>query len=271
MAHSDHWRTYWERRAEQSLPDYEYDRGRSPRGREIDLLSEDELLSFIQPEPGDTVFDAGCGSGVNIDRLHSRVRSIIAMDFSRGSVERARKRVRLCRIDNAKVVQGNVTEIPLPSRSVDKVLCMSVLQYLNDGDVRRAFAEFRRILRPRGVAILHVKNISSIYLATLYLMKKVKSLFRSGVQVEHYRSYRWYMRELESAGFNIAYYNSFNLLMFEGMPKLILRRLQKYELSNYNNWLLRRAFVRRHGSDLKIKAALMRRSSDCAEDNQSVV
>jgi ubiquinone/menaquinone biosynthesis C-methylase UbiE len=271
MADSDRWRTYWEQRAEQSLPDYEYDRGRSPRGNEIELLSDQELLSFIQPEPGDTVFDAGCGSGVNIDRFHSRVRSIIAMDFSQGSVERARKRVRLCGIDNAKVIQGNVTEIPLPNRSVDKVLCMSVLQYLNDGDVRRAFAEFRRILRPQGVVILHVKNISSIYLATLYLMKKVKSLFRSGVQVEHYRSYRWYMRELESAGFKIAYYNSFNLLVLEGMPKSILQRLQKYELSNYNNWLMTRAFVRRHGSDLKVKAAVTHRVSECVEDNPSVV
>jgi ubiquinone/menaquinone biosynthesis C-methylase UbiE len=216
-------------------------------------------LSFIQPRPDETILDAGCGSGMNIERLHSKVRRIIAIDFSRGSVERARERTRLHKMDSVEVIQGNIIDIPLPSCSVDKVLCMSVLQYLGDGDVRRAFAEFRRIVRPGGIVILHVKNISSIYLSTLYLMKKAKSMFRSGVGMEYYRSYRWYFRELELLGFKVTDYNSFNILTFEGMPRYLKRCLEKYELSNYNSWLLRRGFVRRHGSELKIKAQLVRR------------
>ncbi len=265
MEHSDNWKMYWKQRAEKSLSDFEYDRGRSPRDREIERLSDEELLSFIRPEPCDTIFDAGCGSGVNIGRFHSKVRRIVAMDYNKGSVERARERIRLARIGNAEVIQGSIVDIPLPACSVDKVLCMSVLQYLDDGDVQRAFAEFQRILRPGGMVVLHVKNISSIYLSTLYLMKKTKSLFRGGVRIEYYRSYRWYMRELESAGFNIVDYNSFNLLMFEGMPKSLLQFFDKYELSNYNSWLLRREFIRRHGSDLKIRAQLARHASDHAE------
>jgi ubiquinone/menaquinone biosynthesis C-methylase UbiE len=250
---------YWEQMASQPLSNFEYDRGRFPRDQKIEQLSNDELLSFIQPRPDDTILDAGCGSGMNIERLHSKVRRIIAMDFSRGSVERARERTRLGKIDNVEVVEGNIIDIPLPNCSMDKVLCMSVLQYLDDSDVRRAFAEFRRIVRPKGMVILHVKNISSIYLSTLYLMKKAKSMLRSGVMVEYYRSYRWYFRELESVGFKVTDYNSFNVLMFEGMPKCLQQCLQKYELSSYNSWLLRTGFIRRHGSDLKIKAQLVRR------------
>jgi ubiquinone/menaquinone biosynthesis C-methylase UbiE len=258
MEHSDRWKTYWERRAEQSLSDYEYDRGRSPRGQEIELLSEEELLSFIQPEPGDTILDAGCGSGVNIARLHSKVGSIIAMDFSKGSVERARKRVELFGIGNVEVVQGNITDIPLATGSVDKVLCMSVLQYLTDAEVRESFTEFRRILKDGGILILHVKNISSLYLATLWLAKSAKLLLGMRTKLEHYRPYRWYVGELESVGFAVLAYNSFNLLTIEGMPASIARLLQKLEFKYRNKFPLRLGFLRRHGSDLKLKAQLAR-------------
>jgi ubiquinone/menaquinone biosynthesis C-methylase UbiE len=251
------WDMYWQQRANQALSNFEYDRGRSPRDQKIEQLSNDELLSFIQVRPDDIILDAGCGSGVNIERLHSRVRRIIAMDFNRGSVERARERTRLGKMDNVEVFEGNIIDISLPNCSVDKILCMSVLQYLSDSDVRQAFREFRRIVRPEGMVILHVKNISSIYLSTLYIMKKVKSMFRGGVIVEYYRSYRWYFRELQSAGFSVTDYNSFNILMFERMPKGLRQCLEKYELSNYNSWLLRIDFVRRHGADLKIKAQLV--------------
>jgi len=258
MEHNIQWKTYWERRAERSLSDFEYDRGRSPGGREIELLSEDELLSFIQPEPADTIFDAGCGSGVNILRLHSKVSSIIAMDFTKGSVERARKRVEQIGISNAEVVQGNITDIPLQTGSVDKVLCMSVLQYLTDVEARQSFTEFSRILKAGGILILHVKNISSLYLATLWLAKRTKLLLGMRTKLEHYRSYRWYVRELESLGFEVLAYNSFNLLAIEGMPSPIARFLQKFELKYHSKFPLRLGFLRRHGSDLKLKAQLVR-------------
>ena len=251
------WEMYWRQRSNQPLSNFQLDRGRPPRDQKIEQLSNDELLSFVQSRSEDTILDAGCGSGMNIERLHSKVRRIIAMDFCRDSVERARQRTQLGKMENVEVIEGNIVDIPLPDCSVDKILCMSVLQYLSDSDVRQAFREFRRIVRPEGMVILHVKNISSIYLSTLYLMKKIKSMFRGGVIVEYYRSYGWYFRELQSAGFKVTDYNSFNILMFERMPKRLGQCLEKYELSNYNSWLLRKDFVRRHGADLKIKAQLV--------------
>jgi len=257
------WETFWKRRAEEPISDFEYDRGRSPQDRQLEELSKTELLSFIEAQSGDVIFDAGCGSGANIQLLHSRVRQIVAMDYSAGSVERAREKVRLGRLGNVQVIQGSITDIPLAPCAVDRVLCISVLHYLDDNDVQRTFAEFRRIVRPGGMVVLHVKNMSSIYLSTLYLMKKAKSMFRSGVRMEYYRSYRWYFDNLKALGFKIVDYNSFNILMFEGMPKRLARFFRKYELSNYNNRLLRREFIRRHGADLKIKAQAVAPSSEC--------
>jgi ubiquinone/menaquinone biosynthesis C-methylase UbiE len=155
-------------------------------------------------------------------------------------------------------MQGSITSPPLPDFSIDKVLCTSVLQYLDDAQVRTAFRQFKRILKDGGTLILHVKNSSSLYLSTLWIAKKVKSLVRKRPRIEYLRSFRWYTKELRSAGFEIVDYNSFNLAMLESMPKALLLLLQKLELRSYNKPFFRTAFIRRHGSDLKIKAEIQK-------------
>jgi ubiquinone/menaquinone biosynthesis C-methylase UbiE len=251
------WQKFWEDKGGNTVSDFEYDRGRSPRADELEELSNAELLSFINPQPTDVVFDAGCGTGVNVLLLHAKVARIIAMDYNAGAVERTRRRASNAGLSNVEMFHGSITNTPLLEGSVDKVLCMSVLQYLDDDGVRAAFREFRRILRPGGAVILHVKNFASLYLSTLWLMKKLKALLGRSVRLEYYRTSRWYMDELSAVGLGVTNFNSFNLFVLDRMPHALLQRVQRFELMNYNGWLLRRSFVRRHGADLKIRAELV--------------
>ena len=254
------WRNYWERQAEQCASDFEFDRGICPRTNEIETSSNRELVDFIAPKLSEVVFDAGCGSGVNILLLHSKVKQMIGMDYSEGAVARCERRVLSNNIKNVALVRGDVTSPSLPDGSVDKVLCMSVFQYLDDTQVRATLKQFRRILCDNGVLIIHVKNISSLYLSTLWLAKKIKSLVRKRTKIEYLRSFRWYVAELTSSGFEILDYNSFNLLMVESMPTRLLQFFEKLELRYYDRFPLRLAFVRRHGSELKIKARIIKAS-----------
>src|SRR5260370_30593634 len=137
---------------------------------------------------------------------------------------------------------------------------MSVFQYLDDTQVRATLKQFRRILCDNGVLIIHVKNISSLYLSTLWLAKKIKSLVQKRTKIEYLRSFRWYVAELISSGFEILDYNSFNLLMVELMPKRLLQFFEKLELRYYDRFPLRLAFVRRHGSELTIRARIIKAS-----------
>ena len=256
MNRDDEWRTFWEETAERIGSDFEYDRGRSPRPKEIEELSNQELLSFIDPNPSEVVLDAGCGTGGNIFLLHQKVQRLIGMDYNRGALERCATRILFNKIENVELVQGDATSLPLPDSSVDKVLCMSVLQFLTDAEVRKSFAEFVRILKDRGIVILHVKNISSLYLSTLWTAKKAKLFLGMKTKLERLRSYRWYVKQLESFGFEVLAYNSFNLFMVESMPKPLLQFLQKLELKYYDKFPLRLGFMRRRGSELKIKARI---------------
>jgi ubiquinone/menaquinone biosynthesis C-methylase UbiE len=257
MEKASDWKQFWEARSRRAASDFDFDHGASP-GTEIEALSKEELLNFIGPKPDERVFDAGCGTGGNMLLLHSKVKSIVGMDYSGGAVERCRRRIQSNNIDNAEVTEGSITQVPLPDSTVDKVLCMSVLQYVDDNEVKLAFEEFARILKDRGVLVLHVKNISSLYLATLWMAKRAKLLLGIRTKVEHYRSYRWYVRELESLGFAVLSYNSFQFFTVEGMPTSVVRFLQKLELKYRNKFPLRLGFLRRHGSELKIKAQLVR-------------
>lgn len=257
------WKNFWERKSDAAVSDYEFDRGTHPRASEIEELSNRELLEFIGPNPWDVVFDAGCGTGANILILCSRVKRVVGMDYSQGAVRRCGRKVLSNKVENARLVQGDVTCVPLRDRSVDKVLCMSVLQYLNDAQVRRALSEFRRVLRDSGALILHVKNISSFYLSTLWMAKRLKLLLGGKPKLEHFRSFRWYVNELQLSGFQVEVYNSFNLFMVESMPKRLLKFLQKLELRHYEKFPLRTSFMRRRGSDLKMKARPAGRSSGC--------
>jgi ubiquinone/menaquinone biosynthesis C-methylase UbiE len=256
MDHRTDWRRYWDERSAAASSDFEFDRGVTPRDKQTEDISNQELLSFIDPNPTDTVFDAGCGTGVNIRLLHSRVKQMIGIDYSHGAVERCRSRIQSSGIENVEVSEGSITHTALPDRFVDKILCLSVLQYVDDNDLRQAFAEFRRILKDDGILVLHVKNLFSLYLLAVWLGQQVKLLLGKPSKLSHYRSYRWYAKVLSSFGFEIVDYNSFNLLTLPKMPRRLVVYLQKLELRNYRRTLMRLGWIRRRGADLKIKARL---------------
>jgi len=191
--------------------------------------------------------------------LSPRTKQIVGMDYSQGAIDGCQRRIAANQLKNAKAVQGSITYVPLPSQSVDKVLCMSVLQYIDDTEVIRALTEFKRILCDGGVIVLHVKNLSSLYLSSLWALKRIKLLLRKKTKLEYYRSFRWYVRVLKASGFEVVDYNSFSLLMFDIMPRRLISFLEKLELQNCNRWFLRLGCLRRHGAELKIKARLERR------------
>jgi len=252
------WKQYWDEKNTSTASDYQVDRGTRPRDTKIESLSKEELLAFIAAEPSDVVFEAGCGTGVNILLLQPIVRRIIAMDYSEAAVARCQKRLALSNIHNVEVFQGDITSIPFPDRTVDRILCMSVLQYVDDAQLRAAFREFARILKKDGTLVLHVKNLASLYLSTLWLVKRLLLALRRNTKLEHFRTFNQYVCELRRAGFHVSKYRSLNVLILERMPRKLVLWLQKFELSHQNQVPFSSAFLRRHGPDLKIQAQLQK-------------
>ncbi len=256
------WRDRWEARSREVADDYSLDRGRNPWGTELERLAQEELMEFIAPRDGDVILDAGCGTGLNLLRLAGCCRKVVGFDYARGMVDRAKHRLEDSETTNGSSLVASATDVPLASSIFDRAICMSVLQYLNDEQARRALGELVRVVRNGGEVILHVKNLSSLYLSTLLAAKKAKRMLGRVVKIEYYRTYKWYMRELESLGCMLVGCSSANLLVMELLPKGIVRTLQRVELSRTGQRLVRQGFLSRHGADLKIKVRVSKRPSE---------
>ena len=90
----------------------------------------------------------------------------------------------------AKYMSGDVTRATLSAGTVDTILCLSVLQYLDDDEVRRCLRAFSAGLKSNGVLILHVKNLASLYLSTLWIAKQLLGVIGKNVKLEYFRTYR---------------------------------------------------------------------------------
>ncbi|HET6147622.1 MAG TPA: class I SAM-dependent methyltransferase [Polyangia bacterium] len=121
------------------------------------LVDELELQLIRQYGKGRDVFEAGCGTGLLLREAAQVARSAVGLDLSRGMLGTARAR-------GLRVVQGSLTEVPLPSESVDLVYSMKVLAHIPP--IEQALAELARLVRPGGHLLLEFYNPYSLrYLA----------------------------------------------------------------------------------------------------------
>ncbi|UCF30266.1 MAG: class I SAM-dependent methyltransferase [bacterium] len=247
----DFWKNYWDSQAEKPLSDYEIDRGVSSDMEAAKQASEDMTIGFVEHKATDVVFDAGCGTGVNLSRLGPGVRSLVGMDYSPGMIMRARQRLANENVGNAGLLVGSISHIPTKPGFFDKIVCISVLHYLNDEDCERALREFARISRNGALLVLHVKNLTSLYLSTLLLAKKFKQLLGKRANIEYYRPRKWYERKLSELNMTLLDYHSDNILIVEFLPRSLARALGRFERKYLKN-----RFFMKYGSDLILKVKI---------------
>jgi malonyl-CoA O-methyltransferase len=95
---------------------------------------------------GADVLEVGCGTGKNTGWLAMEARSVLAMDFSRGMLSRARGRVRSERV---QFVRADLrTPWPVADQGFDVVVADLVLEHLEH--LGPFFREAARVLRDRG-------------------------------------------------------------------------------------------------------------------------
>jgi len=113
-----------------------------------------ERLDYIRLQPN-TITDIGAGTGHLSKHLAQRYKqaSVIALDLAPNMLRSARRHAgtlaRLLR--RQSFVCADAERLPLADRSTDMIFSNLTLQWC--GDLDRVFAEFRRVLRPGGMAL----------------------------------------------------------------------------------------------------------------------
>ena len=107
--------------------------------------------------PGETILDAGCGTGRLIPHLQAMIRDsgrVVELDASHAMLKIGKARYP---DRNLLFIQGDGHRLPLKDRSVDTVICFAFFPHL--GDPRTAMASFARVLKPGGrIFIAHQMN-----------------------------------------------------------------------------------------------------------------
>lgn len=78
---------------------------------------QEQAVDLLDLEPGDTVVDLGCGTGVNLPILAHRVGEqgkVVGIDLSSGMLDRARRRTERHHLPQVTLIQGDIRDVRLP-------------------------------------------------------------------------------------------------------------------------------------------------------------
>jgi 2-polyprenyl-6-hydroxyphenyl methylase/3-demethylubiquinone-9 3-methyltransferase len=104
---------------------------------------------------GVEVLDLGCGGGFMTEALAQRGARVTGIDPSIASLEAARKHAQS---QGLEIVyrEGVGENIPLATHSVDRVVCVDVLEHVQD--LEKVIIEIHRVLRPHGILFFDTIN-----------------------------------------------------------------------------------------------------------------
>jgi SAM-dependent methyltransferase len=124
---------------------------------QVPQIAIDGALGVASPlrhadiEPGDTVLDLGCGSGIDTilaARRTGPAGRVIALDFLPAMLDRTATAARRAGLRNVETLHADIEDISLPDHSVDQIISNGVFNL--SPRKARALAECRRVLRPGG-------------------------------------------------------------------------------------------------------------------------
>jgi demethylmenaquinone methyltransferase/2-methoxy-6-polyprenyl-1,4-benzoquinol methylase len=152
------------------------------------LRGRKHALDALRPNPGDTVLDLACGTGLNFAHIIEWIGPkgrIVGVDFTRPMLNRAQRKVDRHQWDNVTLVEGDATDLPLAAASCDAVLCSYAMAIIPD--YRRAIAEAVRVLKPGGrLVLLEPKRGSALWARAVTPLVAL-----SGVGVVHLDRRAW--------------------------------------------------------------------------------
>jgi ubiquinone/menaquinone biosynthesis C-methylase UbiE len=114
-----------------------------------------KLTELADVQPGQTVLDLACGTGVVTTQLHAKLQDqgkIIGVDMSPSMLEIARQKLPMVEFIEAR---GEQLHEVLPASSVDVIICNSAFWQM---DVEKALVAIKHVLKPGGRFIFNLNE-----------------------------------------------------------------------------------------------------------------
>jgi SAM-dependent methyltransferase len=157
-------------------------------------IEEPIIQRLLDSLPPGRALDAACGTGRYTRHLDARGHRVTGVDASANMIERARASA-----PAARFIAGSLEALPFAEESFDLVMCGLALTHLPW--VSRAVAEFARVLRPGGRAIIADHHPMAGFLGGSAIFRDKNGYYRNVKSFVH--SHAEYVAAFLAAGLEI--------------------------------------------------------------------
>ena len=124
----------------------------TPLGQLVRRYEAELLLAFLEPQPGERILDAGCGTGIFTADALSSGAWVTGIDLSAAMLSRAVARGGA----HFAGVCADMCALPFADNSFDRVFSMTAFEFVADG--ARAIAELNRVVKTGGRVVVTSLN-----------------------------------------------------------------------------------------------------------------
>ena len=125
----------------------------TPIGRLVYACEAELLLELLDPQPGERVLDAGCGTGIFTGGVLARGAAVTGIDLSLPMLQGALTRHQEARFTAAC---ADLRALPFPNACFDRAWSMTAIEFI--ADAATALAELERVTRPGGTIVVTTLN-----------------------------------------------------------------------------------------------------------------
>ena len=145
---------------------------RTPEAQGFYEVAFDEITRRLNPAPGATILDAGCGSCAKSVLLAARGFNVVGVDFSADALTLAEGTIRHHGVEQRiSLRQGDLLNLPFKDGEFSYILCWGVLMHVPN--VEGALAELARVLKPGGMLVTSEANMYSLQSLSLRWLKRL--------------------------------------------------------------------------------------------------
>jgi SAM-dependent methyltransferase len=166
------------------------------------FITRPRLREILEPRPGERLLEVGPGTGyyaLPVAEWVSPGGTLDAVDVQQEMLDHTMRRAAEQGIGNISPTRADARELPFEDDSFDAILCVHVLEHVADD--RAALRELRRVLRPRGWAVIQVPILRDKTIEDPAEQDPAQRLRRFG-QDDHVRVYgEDFFDRLSEAGF----------------------------------------------------------------------
>ena len=187
---------------------YDASRYESQRGRRRDRFHKEVLARLLDDPTAEEsatdrqLLEVGCGTGRFLAALAAAGQQVTGTDLSQKMLDQARVRLESAGIDNVSLIQ--TSSLPFPDSTFSAVYSIFVVNLVPD--YNELFAKVARVLKPDGLFVFNVPNLTSCYWPFGVVINRRQRTSTSnavGGRYSHWFSRREWRDSLGHAGFRV--------------------------------------------------------------------